>query len=66
MINATAGETITPDLMVDALLHILAACIASRQTKNPRPKSAMPVAAKARGRSLILQKMCYVAAELTA
>jgi hypothetical protein len=34
MVNAVGGETIAPDVMVEAALHILAAWVASSQTKS--------------------------------
>ena len=34
MINATAGATVTPYVMIEAALHILAAWVASSQTKS--------------------------------
>src|SRR5262249_54730505 len=34
MINALGAETIAPDVMIDAALHILAAWVASSQTKS--------------------------------
>jgi len=34
MVNAVGSETITPDVMVEAALHILAAWVASSQTKS--------------------------------
>jgi hypothetical protein len=34
MINGVGGETISPDMMIDAALHILAAWVASSQTKS--------------------------------
>ena len=35
MLNCVGGEIVSPDVMIDAALHILAAWVASSQTHSP-------------------------------
>jgi hypothetical protein len=40
MINSVSGDKISPDVMIDAALHILAAWVASSQTKSTAAECA--------------------------